>query len=160
MRCFAGITLVLFFADPFLTAGGSVCFAVCSYARASAAKLSGRTGAQTAAGILMGALAAGALAGCSLSEGVGTYMIDPARYSAYHCKDLVDRLKELHDRQKELRNLIDKASEGGGGTVIATLAYRADYEKALGEEKLLRRTAAEKKCELEPPVYQSDQIVR
>jgi hypothetical protein len=87
-------------------------------------------------------------------------------------------LSELIGQQNDLRNLMDKASEGGGGNVIGTLSYRADYEKVLGEEKLLRRTAAEKKCQLPPSAtpapaasvlpppssiptsYQSDQTIR
>jgi hypothetical protein len=35
--------------------------------------------------------------------------------------------------------------------LIGNLAYRVDYENAVGEEKVLRRTAAEKKCDLPPP---------
>ena len=35
--------------------------------------------------------------------------------------------------------------------MIGNLAYRVDYENAVGEEKILRRTAAEKKCDLPPP---------
>ena len=55
---------------------------------------------------------------------------------------------------------MDKASEGGGGSVIGALSYRPDYEKQLGDEKVLRRTAAEKKCALEPPAFESDQSIR
>jgi hypothetical protein len=107
-------------------------------------------------------LAVGALAGCSLSDGVGPFIVDPGRYSVYHCKDLVDRLKVLLTREKELRDLMDRASDGGGGAVIGTLSYRADYEKTLGEEKVLRRTAANKKCELDAPHpgFESDQTIR
>ena len=123
-------------------------------------------------------LIAGTLVGCSMSDGVGPFIVNPARYSAYHCNALVSRLSELLEQQNELRNLMDKASEGGGGSVIGTLSYRADYEKALGEEKVLRRTAAEKKCALPPTAppaptasavprpsstptsYQSDQTIR
>jgi len=102
------------------------------------------------------------LTGCSfnLNEGIGPYIVDPARYSAYHCRDFINRSKTLADREKELRDLMDKASEGGGGAVIGALSYRADYEKVLGEERLLKRTAAEKKCELTPPPLQSDQIIQ
>ena len=119
-----------------------------------------------------------ALVGCSLSDGVGSFIVDPSRYSAYHCNALVSRLSEQLEQQNDLRDLMDKASEGGGGSVIGTLSYRADYEKALGDEKLLRRTAAEKKCALPPPApsaptasavprpsstptsFQSDQTIR
>jgi hypothetical protein len=100
------------------------------------------------------------LAGCSFSDGVGPYIVDPGRYSVYHCKDLVERLKALTTREKDLRALMDKASEGGGGSLIGTLSYRPDYEKELGDEKVLRRTAAEKKCALEPPAFESDQSIR
>lgn len=110
------------------------------------------------AGVLL--VGAAALAGCGLSEsGVGVLVVDPSRYSAYHCKDLIARLKVLQGREKDLRGLMDKASDGGGGAVIGTLAYRSDYETVLSEEKLLQRTAAEKKCEL-VPTYQSDQTIR
>jgi hypothetical protein len=54
-----------------------------------------------------------------------------------------------------------KAGEGGSGALVGALAYRADYEAVLSEEKLLQRTAAEKKCEVgPPPALQSDQPVR
>ena len=102
--------------------------------------------------------AAAALAGCGLSDGYGTLIVDPARYAAYHCKDLLAQRNNLRKREEELRNLIDKAGEGTGAA-IGTMAYRTDYETVLSEEKLLERTAAEKKCEL-TPTYQSDQSVR
>jgi hypothetical protein len=78
-------------------------------------------------------------------------MIDPAHYSVYHCDGLQARLKILQAREQELSNLMVRASEGGGGALIGNLTYRADYENVLGEEKVLRRTAAEKKCDLPPP---------
>ena len=106
---------------------------------------------------LAGCLAA-ATGACSTS--VDTYLVDPGHYSAYHCNQLVDRLKELQTHETDLRNLIDKASEGGGGTLIGGMSYRANYEKAVGEEKVLRRTAAEKKCALEPAPSESDQVIQ
>ena len=102
--------------------------------------------------------AAVALAGCGLSDGYGTLIVDPARYAAYHCKDLLAQRINLRRREQELRNLIEKAGEGTGAA-IGTMAYRTDYETVLSEEKLLERTAIEKKCEL-TPTYQSDQSVR
>jgi hypothetical protein len=44
--------------------------------------------------------------------------------------------------------------------VIGNLSYRAEYEDVLGEEKVLRRAAAEKNCDLNPPALQSDQTIR
>ena len=104
-------------------------------------------------------VAAGALAGCSLPDGAGSIYVDPGRYSAYHCNELATRGQELVVREKELRGLMDKANESGGGRFVGTLAYRTDYESLLSEEKLLQRTAAQKNCGLTPE-FQSDQTIR
>jgi len=109
----------------------------------------------TALGVVV---AAATLVGCG-SDGASTFIVDPARYSVYHCKDMVTQLKTLLTREQELRALMDRASEGTGGATIGAVAYRADYEKAVGEERLLRRAAAAKKCEL-VTTYQSDQSIR
>ena len=105
--------------------------------------------------------AAVALGGCGSlgTDGVASLAVDPARYEGYHCKDLVSQWNGLIAREKQLRNLIDKASEGGGGTVIAAVAYRSDYDTVLEQDKVLKRTAADKNCELEHS-YNSDQGIR
>jgi hypothetical protein len=102
-----------------------------------------------------------ALGACSSlgGGGVASLAVDPGRYDGYHCKDLVVQWDILVDREKELRNLIDKASEGGGGTVVAAVAYRGDYATVLEREKVLKRTAAERNCELEHS-YNSDKGIR
>jgi hypothetical protein len=123
----------------------------------SARRRGARLGAAAVNALLIMFLA-GAATGCSTS--VDTYIVDPGHYSAYHCNQLVDRLKQLQTRESDLRNLMDRASEGGGGTVIGGMSYRADYEKAVGEEKVLRRTAADKACALEAPAFESDQVIR
>jgi hypothetical protein len=103
--------------------------------------------------------AAAMLAGCGLSDGPGALFVDPGRYSILHCKQLIAESQNLANRERELRNLMDKASEGGGGSVIGTFAYRSDYESVLEQKKLLQRAAAEQKCELVPS-YNSDRIIR
>jgi len=102
-------------------------------------------------------LAFATLAGCS--NGAGSLLIDPGRYSAYHCNDLAARWKVLVARETELRELIQRADQGGGGAVIGSLAYRTDYESVRSEEKLLQRTQADKNCNVTTQ-FQSDQIIR
>jgi hypothetical protein len=93
-------------------------------------------------------------------------MVDPGRYDGYDCKGLVGQWNGLVTREKQLRNLINRADEGGGtGEVIGTLAYRSDYQTVLEQKKVLQRTAAEKKCQLAPipaaaPAFTSDQTIR
>ncbi len=108
----------------------------------------------------VGSLAAFVLFGCSTKQDMGTFFVDPGRYSAFHCKDFAPALAAQTTRERDLRNLMDRASEGGGGAVIGNLSYRADYEKVLAEETELRRAAAEKNCDLGAPAYQSDRTIR
>jgi hypothetical protein len=120
--------------------------------------------AVAAAAILL--LAATTLAGCG-SDGVGALMVDPARFEGYNCKDLTGQWNDLIKREKELRDLINRADEGGGsGEVIGALTYRSDYQTVLERKKVLQRTAAEKKCQMPPtpaataPAFTSDQTIR
>jgi hypothetical protein len=105
------------------------------------------------------AVAGMALTGCGFGNGPGSWMVDPGRYDVYHCNDLVTRWKTLTDREKELRALMDKASQSGAGAVIGAVAYRTDYESVLTEEKMVQREAADKNCEL-TKTFQSDQLIR
>jgi hypothetical protein len=113
-------------------------------------------------GMLLGpalGLGALALAGCGAGDKVGSILIDPGHYSSYHCDQFAGRAKELTARKKELLALMNKASEGPGGAVIGSMAYRSDYESVVAEEKLLQQTAAGKNC-ADAPAYQSDQTIR
>jgi hypothetical protein len=102
-----------------------------------------------------------ALGGCARGDGVGAIFVDPGRYTSYHCKDMVVRWSFLNTREQQLRDLIARAREGTGGAVIGTLAYRQEYEQVLAEKNLLRRTAIDKKCDLQPAsMYQSDDVIR
>jgi hypothetical protein len=122
------------------------------------ATLARAIGRNSCAGSVVAAMVA--LGGCGHgADGIASLAVDPARYEGYHCKDLVGQWNGLVAREKQLRNLIDRASEGGGGTVIAAVAYRGDYDTVLEQQKVLKRTAAEKNCELEHN-YNSDQGIR
>jgi hypothetical protein len=115
---------------------------------------------KAAVAVFFVAIGAGALGGCAGSDGVGTLLVDPARYAGYRCKDLIGEWTNLANQEKQLRNLINKADEGGAtGTVIGTVAYRSDYETVLERKKVLQRTAAQQNCELKP-VYSSDRTIR
>jgi hypothetical protein len=153
--------------------------AVCSYAGSAVSCLRRRGGSaaanRAAAGCarasrrprrrslpvgLLAALSAFALGGCGHGDGVGALMVDPARYAAYRCKDLAAESKSLAAREKDLRNLIAKADEGGeSGAIVGALAYQNDYDTVLEQEKVLERTAAQQNCPL-TPAYRSDQTIR
>jgi len=113
-------------------------------------------------------LLAAALGGCGLNDGAGafngsidagTLFTDPTHFDGYHCRDLVAKWSELQRREKDLRALMARADEAPGGAFISAATYRADYEYVLGQERVIQRTAADKKCVLEP-TYSSDQSIR
>jgi hypothetical protein len=107
----------------------------------------------------MFALAASTLAGCGTTGALDSMLVDPSRYEGYNCKDLAGQLQALDKREKDLRNLIDRADESASGVVIGAMAYRTDYETVIADKKVLRGTMAEKKCQLTPALT-SDQIIR
>jgi autotransporter translocation and assembly factor TamB len=99
-----------------------------------------------------------ALCGCG-GGGVGSLLVDPGQYDAFHCKDLVQVWGTFNAREQTLRSLTAKASEATGGAVIGALTYRTELETIAAQRKLVQQEAAEKKCEL-GTTYQSDQGVR
>ncbi len=114
------------------------------------------------AGLLFACLicfAAVAFAGCSSSDGPGSFLVDPARYDLMTCKDLIVQWNGLLAREQELRKLQARASEGTGGAIIGAISYRPDFEAVLADKKNVQREAAEKKCTL-APAYQSDHTIQ
>jgi hypothetical protein len=116
-----------------------------------------RAGRQFAAAIC--AIAGMALSGCGLSDGPGQLMAAPGAYDAYHCNDLVNQWNTLNQREKDLRGYMSRANQGGGGTVIGTMAYGTDYQTVLTQKKMVQQQATAKNCELVHN-FQSDQTIR
>lgn len=111
-------------------------------------------------------LVAAALAGCG-SDGMSALLVDPARFDGYGCKDLVSQWQALLTREKQLRNLINRADDSAGGVVIGALTYRSEYQTVLEQEKVLQRAAAAQKCQLvsaatpsPTSTFSSDQVIR
>jgi hypothetical protein len=100
-----------------------------------------------------------ALAGCGLSNSLGQLMVDPGMFDEYRCNDLITRWDALNIREQELRANMSRASQGGGGTVIGTVAYGPEYQTVLSQKKMLQQDAAAKNCELVHN-FQSDQTIR
>jgi hypothetical protein len=105
-----------------------------------------------------GALAA-LLAGCVGSiEDIGMATVDPAKFTFYNCPDLIARNRVAIARERELRELMERAAGSPGGALVNALAYRSEYVSVRGELNLLQKVAAEKKCDI--PQWQSDSVIR
>ena len=92
---------------------------------------------------------AGAISGCA---GVGDETLsdsltsDPGKYTLYNCRDVDTAISTTRLRITELEQLIARASQGSGGTVMAAVAYRSEYSQARGQLRALKVAAAEKQC--------------
>jgi len=112
------------------------------------------------------ALAAAMLAGCAMSDdSLSSFLVAPGNYVLFSCDDIARTAKTTQARQKELEQLMAKASTDAGGRMIADATYGTDYVTTRGRMKNLRAAAAERKCnfvpgEDNPAGRTSDSVIR
>jgi hypothetical protein len=90
------------------------------------------------------------LTGCASSDGP-YFFADAGKYQFHNCEQLAAVSKQKHDRQRELKELIDKAEQATGGQIVSALAYRSDYVAVNEELQVIDSTAREKNCAASPP---------
>jgi hypothetical protein len=90
------------------------------------------------------------LTGCASSEGPYLFA-DAGKYHFHNCEQLATVSKQKHDRQRELKELIDKAEQAAGGQIVSALAYRTDYVAVNEELQVIDSTLREKNCAATPP---------
>lgn len=101
------------------------------------------------------ALAAMALCGCASDEAAGRFLVQPDRYMLYNCEALATAAQTNVVRQRELEALMTKAGVDTGGRLVSSMTYRPEYLQLRGQMEQLRKTAAEKNCNLSPASAQS-----
>jgi hypothetical protein len=90
------------------------------------------------------------VAGCATSDGP-YFFADAGKYQFHSCEQLATVSKQKHDRQRELKELIDKAEQAAGGQIVSVLAYRSDYVAVNEELQVIDSTVRDKKCATSPP---------
>ncbi|MGH6663511.1 MAG: hypothetical protein ACREB2_01225 [Pseudolabrys sp.] len=91
-------------------------------------------------------LAATTLAGCASDDTTARLLVPPDKYVLYNCAELARQMPVKLAREKELRELMAKASVDPAGRGIGGLAYDSEYLLVRGEINDLRATAADKHC--------------
>ena len=87
------------------------------------------------------------LTGCAaVPDVVSEFMVDPAKYDLYDCKQLEVARKSLLAQAAELEGLIAKAETGTGGSVVAEMAYRPDLAKVRASVHLADKVWERDKC--------------
>jgi hypothetical protein len=75
-----------------------------------------------------------------------TLFADPGKYQYSSCEYLAQQRETLSTRERELKQLMDRAEQGTGGAIVNVLAYKGDYVAATEELKLLESAARSKNC--------------
>src|SRR5262245_14157727 len=88
--------------------------------------------------------------GCATSDGP-YFFADAGKYQFHTCEQLATASKQKRDRQRELKELIDKAEQAAGGQIVSVLAYRSDYTAVNEELQVIDSTIRDKKCAASPP---------
>jgi hypothetical protein len=87
------------------------------------------------------------LTGCTSAE-LSSAMVKPARYSIYNCDQIAATGRAQASRERELKELMDKAGQGPGGELAITLAYRGEYLSTQGNLRELEAAAVNKGCRM------------
>jgi hypothetical protein len=88
--------------------------------------------------------------GCASSDGP-YFFADAGKYQYHTCQQLAVASKQKHDRQRELKELIDKAEQAAGGQIVSVLAYRSDYVAVNEELQVIDLAVRDKNCAASPP---------
>ena len=97
--------------------------------------------------ILLTSVAVMSLCGCT-SETAGRFIVAPDKYVLYSCGEMANEARGIANRQHELAALMQKAGTDAGGRFISSQAYGPEYTLLRGRMDQLRKTAAEKNCNL------------
>ena len=97
-------------------------------------------------------LAAAACASTSDEGGWGgpMFFADSGKYLYHNCEQLATAAKNQSTRQRELKELIDKAEQSAGGAFVGLLAYRTDYVAVSEDLRVIGSTQRSKNCRASP----------
>lgn len=91
------------------------------------------------------------LSACAMSDdSLSSFLVAPGKYVLFTCDDIARTAKTTQARQKELEQLMAKASTDTGGRLISNATYGTEYATMRGQLKELRAAAAERKCNFVP----------
>lgn len=97
--------------------------------------------------VMVGVVFGCGLAGCT-SDQISSTMVKPGKFSIYNCDQIATTGRARAARERELKDLMDKAAQGAGGELAIALAYRNEYLSVQGELRELEAAAADKNCSI------------
>jgi hypothetical protein len=110
----------------------------------------GNMRARLAPGVAAGCIAA-IISGCA-SEDILSPYAEPGRYDFLDCTSIAERITKASDREKQLAQLMTRASEAADGAIVNAIAYQDEYNTTRANLRSLRKAAEVKKCQLPEPL--------
>jgi len=99
-----------------------------------------------------------ALGGCAMADAPLMFG-DTGKYQYYNCEQLTSTALGQSNRERELKELIDKANEGAGGFIVSLMAYKTDYLAVEEDLRVIETTMSNKNCPA-PATFQSNTVIR
>jgi hypothetical protein len=90
------------------------------------------------------------LAGCAGAIEQQSLFAQPGKFRFLPCKDLALRATALATRERELNSLMERASQGTGGSIINPLVYGPDLQQVRADTRELQKAQNEKNCNASP----------
>jgi hypothetical protein len=94
---------------------------------------------------------AATISGCASDDILSPYA-EPGRYDFLDCAGIAERMTKATDREKQLAQLMTRASEAPDGAIVNAIAYQDEYNTARANLRSLRKVAEAKKCQLPDPL--------
>jgi hypothetical protein len=91
---------------------------------------------------------------------VGDPYVAPGKYQFLRCEDLGPEIATNETRTQQLRALMARSGAGAGGTAVNWFVYQPDLQSAEASLRLLKQTAAEKRCSPEVLKAAADKVER
>jgi hypothetical protein len=101
------------------------------------------------------------VAACSTSSQVDVMLFaDPGKYEYHTCEQILAAGRGAAAREVKLRELIQKAEQGGaGGNLVGMVAYRGEYRTVVEELAVIDTVSRRKNC-LTPPSWRSTTAIQ
>ena len=90
------------------------------------------------------------MSGCAESDLFSPYAA-PGKYDFLDCPSIADRLKATTAREQQLVELMSRANEATGGSIVNAVVYRDDLNTARANIRELRKAAEAKHCTIDAP---------
>jgi hypothetical protein len=100
-----------------------------------------------------------ALGGCAMAVDAPMVFGDSGKYQYHNCEQLTAAATGQAARERELKDLIDKADQGAGGFIVSLMAYKTDYLAVEEDLRVIQSTMRNKNCPA-PANWQSNGAVR